>query len=94
MEDGCSKRFDIETVDFRPQTYSNGDAMKAAVSHTTQLQSRQPSYSSSAHYSTPPEETTSQGDPHDDPLTSAQGAFLDRQHYLTGDNTRDPVWSS
>ena len=93
MEDGCSKRFDIETVDFRPQDYSNGNAMRAAVSRSTDNQSRQPSYSSSTHYSPPPGSTTSQG-PHDSPLTSAQGVFLDRQDYITGDDTQDPVWSS
>ena len=94
MEDGCSKRFDIETVDFRPQNYSNNDAMRATASHTTENQSRQPSYSSSAHYSPPPSETTSQGGTHDSPLTSAHGAFLEREDYLAGDNTQDLVWSS
>jgi hypothetical protein len=93
MEDGCSKRFDIETINFKPQNYSNGDAMRNAA-RTAANQSRQPSYSSSAHYSPPPGSTTSQGGPHDVPLTSAHGAYLERQDYLTGDNTQDPVWPS
>ncbi|KAG0651323.1 Cell wall transcription factor ACE2 [Hyphodiscus hymeniophilus] len=94
MEDGCAKRFDIETVDFRPQNYGNEDATRAAASRGAGNQSRQPSYSSSAHYSPPPGSTTSQGGPHDGSLTSARGAFLERQDYLTEDNTQDPVWSS
>ena len=95
MEDGCSKRFDIETVDFRPQNYGNGDqnGMRAAESRTADNQSRHPSYCSSAHYSPPPGSTTSQA-PHESSLTSADGTFLDRHEYFAADNTQDPVWSS
>jgi hypothetical protein len=63
MEDGCSKRFNIETVDFRPQDYGNGDAIRNAAS-TAANQSRQPSYSPSARYS-PPSGSTSQSGPHE-----------------------------
>lgn len=85
MEDGCSKRFDIETVDFRPQSYSNGEQSSVRVtSRSSELPSRQASYSSS-HYSPPPGSSTSLG-PHDSPLTSASGPFMERQE--------DIVWSN
>ncbi|PMD35471.1 hypothetical protein L207DRAFT_587775 [Hyaloscypha variabilis F] len=90
MEDGCSKRFDIETLDLRPQTYSNDQGPMRIPSRP---QSRQPSYSSSAHYSPPPGSCSSRG-PHDGSLTSAPGTFLDRQEYLTGESNQDPIWSN
>lgn len=40
MEDGCSKRFDIETVDFRPQQPSYGNN----ESRPSPTQSRLPAY--------------------------------------------------
>lgn len=85
MEDGCSKRFDIETVDFRPQTYSNGDAMRSAAARGAD-QSKYPTYSSSAHYSPPPGSVTSQGTLDLPPISA--------QEYLSGDNTQDAVWNS
>jgi hypothetical protein len=95
MEDGCSKRFDIETVDFRPhQPYSIPDqsgSMRLSA-RPTELLSRQPSYSSSTHYSLPPSRRDSQ---HENPLTSAQGAYLERHDYLGASNHQQgaAVWS-
>ncbi|KAG9232210.1 hypothetical protein BJ875DRAFT_92046 [Amylocarpus encephaloides] len=72
MEDGCSKRFDIETVDFRPQNYSNPEPCSIRVSQRpSENPSRQASYSSSAGLGS-----------HDSPLTSASGPFLERQEYM------------
>lgn len=93
MEDGCSKRFDIETVDFRPQNYSSTDpnSLKNLLSRPGAEQSRQPSYSSSAHYTPPPGVSTGG---HDVSLTSASGGYLQRQDYMTGENHQEPVWSN
>ncbi|KUJ23107.1 uncharacterized protein LY89DRAFT_167467 [Mollisia scopiformis] len=88
MEDGCSKRFDIETVDFRPQSYSNTSdhhnmRIPARSSVDTHHASRQASYSSGTHYTPPPHSVGSStsrsnggsGGPqtHDSSLTSAPG---------------------
>ncbi|KAH6679820.1 hypothetical protein B0J14DRAFT_307170 [Halenospora varia] len=84
MEDGCSKRFDIETVDFRPQNYGNVEQHPIRVnSRPQEMPSRQASYSSS----------TGLG-PHDSPLTSASGQFLDRHEYMPGDDHQEQAWSS
>lgn len=86
MEDGCSKRFDIETVDFRPQIYTNSPdatSLRYMAPIAIDTQSRQPSYSSSTSGS------------HDQtPLTSASGGYLQRQDYLTTDHHRDPIWTN
>lgn len=93
MEDGCSKRFDIETVDFRPQSYSNGDQGSARItSQASELPSRQESYSSS-HYSSPTGSSTSLG-PHDSSLTSASGPYLERHDYMGGGESQGAVWSN
>lgn len=93
MEDGCSKRFDIETVDFRPQNYTSTDpnSMKNLLSRPGAEQSRQPSYSSSAHYNPAPGASTGG---HDLSLTSASGGYLQRQDYMTGESHGEPVWSN
>jgi hypothetical protein len=90
MEDGCSKRFDIETVDFRPQNYSTGDQNTMSVIASSD-QPRQASYSSTAHYGPLPGITTSQG-AHENSLTSATGSFLERQEYMAADSHAEPVW--
>jgi len=92
MEDGCSKRFDIETLDLRPQSYNDQQSVRGSSRHG-ESQSRQPSYSSSGHYSPQPGHYPSHG-PHDGSLTSASGTYLDRQEYLTGESNQDPVWSN
>ncbi|KAF8852099.1 hypothetical protein BDZ45DRAFT_126426 [Acephala macrosclerotiorum] len=94
MEDGCSKRFDIETVDFRPQSYSNNDqhSMRVPI-RGSDNQSRQASYSSGAHYSPPP--LSRDPHAHDNPLTSAPGTFLERPEYLGNqDGGHEAVWSN
>ncbi len=94
MEDGCSKRFDIETVDFRPQNYSLNEQNPLRVtSRLPDSQSRQPSFSSSAHYSPPPGNSTSQGI-QEGPLTSVSGQFLERHEYNAGGSNHDSVWSN
>ncbi|TVY47345.1 Transcription factor [Lachnellula occidentalis] len=93
MEDGCSKRFDIETVDFRPQSYSNGDQGSARItSRAAELPSRQASYSSS-HYFSPPGSSTSLG-PHDSSLTSSSGSYLERHEYMGNGDSPEAVWSN
>ncbi|KAL2069796.1 hypothetical protein VTL71DRAFT_14475 [Oculimacula yallundae] len=93
MEDGCAKRFDIETVDFRPQSYGNGDQNSGRIpSRASENQSRQPSYSSSSHYSPPPGNSTSHGSI-DSSLVSTSGAYMERQEFLAGDAGQDP-WNS
>lgn len=96
MEDGCSKRFDIETVDFRPQSYGSNDHNSMRVPpRSTDNQSRQASYSSSSHYTPPPGNQASHG-PLGNALTSSSGAFLERQEYLAaaGGGSQEPVWTS
>ncbi|TAQ83058.1 hypothetical protein B7494_g8618 [Chlorociboria aeruginascens] len=93
MEDGCSKRFDIETVDFSPQSYINDDSLHSMkISARADDQFRPPSYSS-AQYSPNPGSATSQG-PHDSPLTSASGPYMESRHeYISADTTHDSVWT-
>ncbi|KAH8597894.1 hypothetical protein B0O99DRAFT_592442 [Bisporella sp. PMI_857] len=97
MEDGCSKRFDIETVDFRPQAFTTADpnSLRGLIARPGTELSRQPSYSSSAHF-TPPPGTASTHGPHELSLTSASaGEYLQRQNYLTPvDPQGEPVWSN
>ncbi len=86
MEDGCSKRFDIETVDFRPQSYNNSNDQHnmRVPTRTSDNQSRQASYSSGGHYSPPPGSSTSRGPHvHDNSLTSVPGTYLERHEYLS-----------
>lgn len=85
MEDGCSKRYDIETVDFRPQNYSTGDHTSMRMeSRAPDDQSRQQSYSSSSHYTPPPGNLASHGSI-DSSLVSVSGAYLERQEFLAGE---------
>lgn len=93
MEDGCSKRFDIETVDFRPQTFGHSDpnSLKSLLTRPGADQSRQASYNSS-HYTPPPSALTSQS--HESPLTSSAGGFLPRNDYMTGEQHHQPLWSN
>lgn len=94
MEDGCSKRFDIETVDFKPQTYTLNDSVPMrTASRLGDHHSRQQSYSSSAHYSPQPGHSATQG-AHDVSLTSASGGYLQRQDYLIAESHQDSLWSS
>ncbi|KAK0103589.1 hypothetical protein ONS95_005602 [Cadophora gregata] len=87
MEDGCAKRFDIETVDFRPQNYDNGDHSSMRIaSRASENQSRQPSYSSSSHYTPPP---ASHGTI-DSSLVSSSGAYLERQEFIAGEGGQEP----
>ncbi|KAE8453490.1 hypothetical protein EG329_010351 [Mollisiaceae sp. DMI_Dod_QoI] len=82
MEDGCSKRFDIETVDFRPQSYNNSNDQHSmrVPTRTSDNQSRQASYSSGGHYSPPPGSSTSRGPHvHDNSLTSVPVTVTDKE---------------
>ncbi|KAI9650886.1 hypothetical protein NHQ30_000921 [Ciborinia camelliae] len=106
MEDGCSKRFDIETVDFRPQNYvlDNNPMSQLKLSlppHPDQM-GRNPSYIQNYHYSPPPHNENSTHAPHDaivSPLTSASSGapYLERHEYMTTGpehHNQEPVWSS
>lgn len=56
MEDGCSKRFDIETVDFGPEYNDSQESSSMggpSESRASDTQHRHASYSSSVHYSPP-----------------------------------------
>lgn len=97
MEDGCSKRFDIETVDFRPQSYGNEQNSMRLPSHSrpSGSSSNRASYSSSMHYShSPPPGSSSTQASHDGTLTSSSGTYLERQDYLAGEASGEPVWSN
>jgi hypothetical protein len=101
MEDGCSKRFDIETVDFRPQDYnSSSDQNSLRLSSQTRSSGgnshhRQASYGTSMHYSSSPGHTLNHTSHENGALTSSSGTFLERQEYLAGgDASHDPVWSN
>ncbi|KAG9248028.1 hypothetical protein BJ878DRAFT_99252 [Calycina marina] len=92
MEDGCSKRFDIETVDFRPQTYGSSDqnSLKSLLSRPGADQQRQASYNSS-HYTPSPGVSTSQGH---GILTSTAGEFPSRHDYIPAQHHHEPLWSN
>ncbi|CAG8971008.1 hypothetical protein HYALB_00009859 [Hymenoscyphus albidus] len=87
MEDGCSKRFDIETVDFRPQIYTTNPHPRSMRVNPRQAEnaSRQASYSSSNGLG-----------PHDSALTAAPGPYLERHGYLSNndDHHQQQAWSS
>ncbi|KAM3079670.1 hypothetical protein ACMFMG_006083 [Clarireedia jacksonii] len=103
MEDGCSKRFDIETVDFRPQHYPvGGDPMnhlKLVLPHQDHM--GRSSYLSHSHYSSPPPGSSTHA-PHDaltSPLTSASSGapYLARHQYMTTGpehHNQEAVWSN
>ena len=97
MEDGCSKRFDIETVDFRPQSYSISEQAAVKVSsRPLGKPPRQPSYcSSSTRYSPPPGSSSGQ-DLHSASLISTSRPYyenISRPVYVTGDSSSDVAWS-
>lgn len=94
MEDGCSKRFDIETVDFKPQGYSNSDQSSTDTSaRAAQEQARHTSYGSPAHFPSSLGISASQL-PHDASLTSASALFLERQEYISENSNPDSVWAN
>jgi hypothetical protein len=94
MEDGCSKRFDIETVDFRPQTFAGSDPNHRHNPRPSTIQARLPAYSpSAAQYAIQPGPATTQV-PHDAPLTAGSAQFLERHDYMTGTTSQNPVWSN
>ena len=94
MEDGCSKRFDIETVDFRPQSYNGGDPNARLNPRPEVVQNRLPAYNPSAAQFAMPSIPTGQV-PHDTPLTSGPAPYLEQRHdYMAGTNGQNPVWSS
>lgn len=103
MEDGCSKRFDIETVDFRPPNYTPDnnpmDQFKLVLPPHPDQMGRNPSYIQNSHYSPLPHSTHAPHDAIISPLTSvSSGApYLDRNGYMmTGPkhHNQEPVWSS
>lgn len=95
MEDGCSKRFDIETVDFRPSGYSTNDS--SAAGFAPRLGEQEPknlSYSSTSQYSISPGMHLHQGQRSIN-LASEPAAYLQRQEdYMTSIGTQDHVWPS
>ncbi|PBP25751.1 putative Transcriptional regulator prz1 [Diplocarpon rosae] len=89
MEDGCSKRFDIKTVDFQPNSYGGSDQNSMGVpSRPLGQLSRQASYSSSHH--TPP--TLNHGLP-GHTLTSSSETCLVRPDCLAGKGGQETIWA-
>ncbi|KAK2627947.1 hypothetical protein QTJ16_002593 [Diplocarpon rosae] len=90
MEDGCSKRFDIKTVDFQPKSYGGSDQNSmGGPSRPLGHQSRQASYSSSSHH-TPP--TLNHGlSGHT--LTSSSETCLVRPGCLAGEGGQEIAWA-
>jgi hypothetical protein len=95
MEDGCSKRFDIETVDFRPHNFAGGDpSQQRHNQRPSNLQTRLPAYNpSAAQFAIQAGPATSQV-PHDAPLTSGSAPYMERHDYMTGSANQNPVWSN
>ncbi|CZT04270.1 hypothetical protein WAI453_009687 [Rhynchosporium graminicola] len=92
MEDGCPRRFDIETVDFRPHIYGQDEQRSGRMeSHAPESHSRRPSYSSSSHYSPPPRNPASHSLV-DSSLVLSSGSYLERQGFLAGEAGQP--WSS
>ncbi|RDW75111.1 C2H2 and C2HC zinc finger-2 [Coleophoma cylindrospora] len=99
MEDGCSKRFDIETVDFRPRAYSNGEPIPLKTSFRPgegESHARISPYSS--RYTSPPASNAHNGS-YEAPLTSAPpGQYYvasSRSQYAQADaSSQDPIWNS
>lgn len=91
MEDGCSKRFDIETVDFRPSAYTVSDQMATRLASEEQ-QIKHAAYGSSGSHNSSSGIPSAQAS-HDVNLMSASGAYLHRQDYMTGVVNEDPVWT-
>ncbi|KAF7908861.1 hypothetical protein EAE99_011650 [Botrytis elliptica] len=99
MEDGCSKRFDIETVDFRPQNYAmDNNAMNTLKlvlpPHPDQM-GRNPSYIQNSHYSSPPHSGSSGHAPHDamvSPLTSASSGAPYLMTTSSEHHNHEPIW--
>jgi hypothetical protein len=62
MECGCSKRFDIETLEFRPQNYTGSDPYQAQNPRpSTTIQTRLPTYNpAAAQFSMQPGPTRTQ----------------------------------
>ncbi|RAL67184.1 hypothetical protein DID88_007961 [Monilinia fructigena] len=105
MEDGCSKRFDIETVDFRPQSYAIDNnplhQLKLVLPPHEEQMGRNPSYLPNSHYSQPLHSGGSTHASHEfmiSPLTSVSvGApYIERHEYMTTGpehHNQEPVWS-
>ena len=88
MEDGCSKRFDIETVDFRPAAYPTETPLRV-MTHPSE-HPRSASYSAIHHFSPP----HSAAAPMPSPLTSAgPGPYLDRPPYIHEHAHQESVWT-
>ncbi|KAH8816279.1 hypothetical protein F5884DRAFT_216360 [Xylogone sp. PMI_703] len=79
MEDGCSKRFDIETVDFRPQSYGSS-SIKAASGRPNPPTHP---YHAPAQYSPPQAGST----------PAASRAYGERPEYIAAENG-DSVWNA
>ncbi|QSZ35914.1 hypothetical protein DSL72_007036 [Monilinia vaccinii-corymbosi] len=106
MEDGCSKRFDIETVDFGPQHYvidnNSMNSLKLVLPLQQDQVGRNPSYFQDSHYSPPLQSGGSPHAPHNvmiSPLTSAplKIPYLERHEYMTTvpeNHNQEPVWNS
>ncbi|ESZ94710.1 hypothetical protein SBOR_4904 [Sclerotinia borealis F-4128] len=107
MEDGCSKRFDITTVDFKPQNYAIDDnpmnPLKLVLPpYSDHHMVRDPSYIQNSHYSSPPHSGNSIHVSHNaivSPLTSASSGapYLERHEYMTTGSEhhdQEPVWSN
>ncbi|TGO24132.1 hypothetical protein BPAE_0111g00140 [Botrytis paeoniae] len=99
MEDGCSKRFDIETVDFRPQNYAMGsnsmNTLKLVLPTHPDQMGRNPSYIQNSHYSSPPHSGGSGHAPHDamvSPLTSASSGAPYLMTTSSEHHNHEPIW--
>ncbi|KAL3421945.1 epithelial zinc-finger EZF protein [Phlyctema vagabunda] len=97
MEDGCSKRFDIETVDFRPGSYSHGGPGNMKVlPRPLEDVGREASYHTPRY--TPPPALPASHSSYDPSLTSAApGPYYgssSRPEYLdAGVNGHDTIWN-
>ncbi|APA15603.1 hypothetical protein SS1G_09588 [Sclerotinia sclerotiorum 1980 UF-70] len=101
MEDGCSKRFDIETVDFRPQNYTmdnnSAHTLKLVLPPHPDQMGRPLSYIQNSHYSPPPHSGSSVHAHHDamvSPLTSASSGAQYLMTTSSEHHNHEPVWSS
>ncbi|KAF7891103.1 uncharacterized protein EAF02_001428 [Botrytis sinoallii] len=99
MEDGCSKRFDIETVDFRPQNYvmdNNAiNTLKLVLPPHPDQMGRNPSYIQNSHYSSPPHSGSSGHAPHDamvSPLTSSSSGAPYLMTTSSEHHNHEPIW--
>ncbi|RFU31417.1 hypothetical protein B7463_g4956, partial [Scytalidium lignicola] len=88
MEDGCSKRFDIETVDFRPQSYgsSSGQNSMKTGPRGRPNQPRQPYNPTTTTTTT----TTHYSPPQGGPAPSTSRAYGERPDYIPAESGDSP----